>query len=149
MAKIKLGIRYVEEHQGGQRYRRRVPPDVRKHFKGRASWQHTFPARTPLAVIERTAKGLTIQYDHLIAVARGQAVTQEQIEDAKARARTWLAGDKAEVYELLAFNISQRPLSEADEAFVSALEHGGRYVPKSLPITAAMARSVNNGLVSQ
>ena len=134
-------IRYVEEHQGGHRYRRRIPPDVRERFDGQASWFKTFPPRTPLATVERTAKDLAAEHDAAIAAARGKEVTA-QIQKAESLARNVLAGDKAEAYEVLAFSMSQGVVNEGDRLFINAMQHGGTYRPESLSLTAALKQDV-------
>ena len=129
-------IRYVEEHQGGQRYRRRVPPALRAKI-GCASWYKTFSPRTPLAVIEREAKTLASKHDAAIARAKGQEVTA-QIQEQESLARNILAGDKAEAYEVLAFSLSQGIVTDKDRIFVNAMQNDGTYQPETLSLTVAL-----------
>lgn len=67
----------------------------------------------------------------------GQQVTA-QIQEAESLARAALAGDKAEAYELLGFVLEQGNVTPADKYFANALEHGGKYTPESLSLTAAL-----------
>ena len=131
-----LKIRYVEEHQGGQRYRRRVPPALRDKI-GCASWYKTFPPRTPLAVIEREAKSLAAEHDAAIARAKGQEVTA-QIQEQEAIAQRLFADDKADAYEVLGYSMSQGIMSDKDRYFINAMQNDGKYQPETLSITAAL-----------
>lgn len=134
----KFDVLFVEQYRSGHRYRRRVPADVRDKI-GKSSWCHNFPSRTPLAVIEREAKRLAILHDREITIARGQEVGPDQIEHAEGFARELIAGDRRDLYGYLEL-ATQEDMSPQTAAIVNALEHGGRYLPESLPLTAALER---------
>lgn len=137
----KFSLPSIDAYRERHRYRRRVPADVRDKI-GRAAWYRTFPTRTPLAMIERTARTLASKHDREIAAARGQEVSPAQIAEAESQAQAWLTNDKAEIHEMLSFFHGSGPdgLSAEDRAFVNAVEHDGRYVPASLSLTTALER---------
>lgn len=133
--------RYVEKYRDGYRYRRRVPAGVRDKI-GRASWTHNFPARTPDSYIMSKAKSLAREHDRAIAVARGQELSPADIEEQEKLAKDWL-NDKprSEIYELIewAMDSGYAEIPQV-KAFLSAVEHDGKYVPQSLTLTAAVQR---------
>lgn len=138
MAKIDFEIPYIERHGKAFRYRRIVPADVQEQV-GKRRWTKTFPARTPLAIIEQRARRLASEHDKLIARARnGEALSPEIVAKAESQAREWLRRDKAETYEVMSY-LAADP-TPADRVFINALEHGGRYTPDGLSLTAAHER---------
>lgn len=152
MARLAHEIPYVEARgpDGGApyRYRRIVPPEVRGHVKnrdgkpGRKVWVKSFRRNTPVAVIEREAARLAREHDLIVARVRGQP-TDEAIAEAEANARRWLDGDKAKLHEMLASyatmfdGLSGADLSPQVQAFLSAIENKGTYVPAGLTVSAA------------
>lgn len=138
MARNVIDIPYVEPHGKAFRYRRIVPADVRGQV-GKTRWTKTFPARTPLALIEQRARRLASEHDKLIGRARnGEALSPEIVAEAEAQAREWLKRDRSEAFETLAY-LAADP-TPSDRAFLNAFEHGGRYIPDGLKLTAAHER---------
>lgn len=143
MAKINVDIPYVQAHGRAMRYRRVIPRDVRQNIGGKSHWIKTFRRRTPLAVIEREAGRLAREHDAVIARARnGEVVDAETIARAETLARETLAKDRPDHISDLVFfddlnaygNVLWVP------AYFNAVEHGGRYVPGGLSLTAAHER---------
>jgi integrase len=133
-------IPHVVRHGRALRYRRIVPPDVREAV-GRQVWLRSFPRRTPIAAVEREASGLAAAHDALIRRARdGEILTPELVASAEEQARGILSLGKAARYEFLALLGSEPTLAPTVAAVVNAVEHGGRYTPERLPLTAAHAR---------
>ena len=99
---MEIQIPYVLSRGKGYRYRRIVPPDVRKTI-GRKNWTKSFKSEIPLIVVEREARRLAAKHGNEIASARGQEVTPEQIAMAESQAREWLTESDAKRYEMLDF----------------------------------------------
>jgi integrase len=140
---LALEIPYVLKRGRGYRYRRIVPPDVRNAIN-RKNWIKSWRAGTPLAVVEREARHLAAKHDNEIAAARGEELSPAQVEQVEAKARDWLAGDLSDLHGFLAMLAEHREdfgeLPPDIEAVARAIEGGGRYLPESLPLTAALAR---------
>lgn len=146
MSRTGISIPYVTKHEKGSgrpasyRYRRVVPPAMRATI-GRKVWLKSFRADASLAYIERTARRLAAEHELQIAAAKGGGLTPEVQADIEAQARDWLSGDKAKLYELVAF-LTDEARSGHDPraaALVNAIEHGGRYTPAGVTLTAAYA----------
>jgi integrase len=136
---VEILLPFVGRRGRGFRYRREVPPDCREAI-GRRNWIRSWRPGTPWSQIEREARQLAARHDQEVAAARGQSVAAT-IEQAEAKARAVLAtDDKADIHELIGFILSQAPLSEAEQVFVNALQHGGKFRPPGLPLRAALER---------
>jgi integrase len=85
---VSIRLPYVTERGAAFRYRRRVPPGLVERL-GVKQWIHTWPSRTPLAVVEAEARQMAAAHDRLITEtkrAKVEGIAQELIKD---RAAEW------------------------------------------------------------
>jgi site-specific recombinase XerD len=126
------------------RYRRIIPEKLRPQLDGRTEWSHTFAKGTSLGEIERHAKALAAQHKALLLRAKvGETISTAMIAQAEADAGVFLAGDAAARYEwqsFLANEAKSLPPSAPFALQLNALEHGGKFVPDMLTLTAANER---------
>ena len=133
MAKSKLKIKYIEPHQNGYRYHRKLPKDVFRHF-GRKAWIKTFKAGTPDDVVVLEAMTLARKHDNLILMARGD-IKAVYIQESESEARKMLADDEQDAYETLAFGLSLG--LDSRDPFVNTLLNRGTYRPPGLSLSEA------------
>ena len=143
----KVAIPYVENHHSSYRYRRRVPPDVRKQI-GKTSWVLTWRKRVPLSRIEHEAKTLAETHDRLIdRVRAGDLIDPDRIAEIEHEAQQDLARGRLDLHRLLGQQAEaidalgptpgdkiQGPYVDI-EAYQKTIATGGVYRPDSLPLS--------------
>lgn len=133
---VTMRLAYVNERGDGYRYRRVVPPDVRKVID-RKNWIKSWRPGTPLAVVELEARHLAALHDQTITAAR--------VGNAEDVAKKIRAGGLGEVYWYLNF------VEQGEQDFglrrdpqtakiVRAIEGGGTYHPEIMRLSEALER---------
>ena len=165
MVRLELDIKHVLVRANGSfRYRRIVPPQDQTAI-GKKNWIATWKRGTPIETVRFEAEALARQHDRLLAEARGEVLSDAGITWAEEIAAQCLA-DPQKRYQLMALwhrdgrgehlkalaakmmpeqraEIMAWPsddgLSLAEKAAVNAIEHGGKYQPDTMVLTAALA----------
>lgn len=120
------------------RYRRVVPVDVVPHA-GRRNWIHTFPKGADFARVVAEVVRLDRENDRVVAQARGRELAPEVLANVEKITTDWLREDKAGMYQVLSEFLSyfpdRRDMPIEIDAFVNAMQHGGRVVPEDLRLS--------------
>ena len=102
-------------------------------------WIKTFKRRAPLRQIVVEVERLASEHDRRIARARGGEVIDDAlIAKAEDQARSILELDRADVHDFM--SIMRGATSPTTVATMTAIEHGGHYVPERMTLTAVHER---------
>ena len=137
-----IKIKYVEEHQSGVRYKRRVPTNVKADI-GKTWFVKNFPAGIPEIDVIREVAHLTIKHTAMINEKRNRPLTPQERLNIEFDAYLWSESTEEEIHEMVTKCFQQdrreNSLNAVDQAFVAAVKNKG-VIPPWGPILSVAAK---------
>ena len=137
-----IKIKYVEEHQSGVRYKRRVPTNVKADI-GKTWFVKNFPAGIPEIEVIREVAHLTIKHTAMINEKRNRPLTPQERLNIEFDAYLWSESTEEEIHEMVTKCFQQdrreNSLNAVDQAFVAAVKNKG-VIPPWGPILSVAAK---------
>jgi hypothetical protein len=135
-------MKYVEPHQSGVRYKRRIPARLRPDFDKKASWVKNFPKGVSEVEIVRSVNLLAAKHDALIRAARGRRLSDKERLGVEFDAMLWTeTSTKAELQAMLKKFVSAKGVTTKvtadDHGFVSAVENKGKVPSEGSTLSVA------------
>ncbi len=136
-------MKYVEPHQSGVRYKRRIPVRLRPDFNNKTSWVRNFPKGASEVEIVRSVNMLSAKHDALIRAARGRRLSDSEKARVEFDAMIWTeTSTDEEIREMLEKFLASKggasKLTAEERGYVSAVENKGK-VPSEGSILSVAA----------
>ena len=94
-------LKYMERHQSGHRYKRKIPKRFQADFNGKKLWIVTFPGSIPDDEVMIEVARLSAKHSAMIRAARNRPLTNDEIADAEWRASQYDSMNKDQLRDVI------------------------------------------------
>lgn len=138
-----LSVKYLEPHQNGLRYKRRIPERLKAEFGGKTSWTKNFPPSWTEVEIVKEVTSLSAKHTAMIKEKRNRKLTPQERFTVEFDAAIWTeTSTDDELRDMLERFIASKggaaKLTAEESGFVAAVGNEGK-VPAHGPLLSVAA----------